>query len=86
MQAIATVTFKGQVTIPKQFREVLGVDDRDLVRFMMKDDVVVVESVKKSLFDFRGSVKPKAKPEDFKKVRQRVRKMMANEVIAETKD
>ena len=83
MQAVATVTYKGQVTIPKQFREALGVDNRDLVRFRMRDDVVVMESVKKDLFSFKGSVKPSQKPEDFKKIRRLVREKLAEETMGE---
>lgn len=83
MQAVATVTYKGQVTIPKRFREALGVDNRDLVRFRMRDDVVVMEPVRKDLFSFKGSVTPSSKPENFKEIRRRVRKNLAEETMEE---
>lgn len=84
MQAVATVTYKGQVTIPKQFRKALGVDNRDLVRFRMQNNVIVMEPVKKDLLTLRGSVTPSRKPEDFKAIRQQVRAIMAAETAAET--
>lgn len=38
----ATLTTKGQVTIPKEVREHLGVDTGDRVSFVVQDDGVVV--------------------------------------------
>ena len=44
IQAWSTVTHKGQVTIPKQIREHLGVPDGGKVRFRLRyDGLVVIE-------------------------------------------
>lgn len=41
------ITTKGQLTLPKAVRTVLGVDSGDSVRFVMEDDRIVVESAAK---------------------------------------
>lgn len=52
MGAITRVTRKGQVTIPKKFRERLGVRGGDQVEFSEKNgDVVVRKQTGKSPFD-----------------------------------
>ena len=44
LQSWATVTQKGQVTIPKQIRERLGVPDGGKIRFRLRyDGLVVIE-------------------------------------------
>lgn len=44
--AVATVTSKGQVTIPKAVREAMGLGPGDRVRFVRREDgIVVVEPV-----------------------------------------
>ena len=44
LQSWATVTHKGQVTIPKQIRERLGVPDGGKIRFRLRyDGLVVIE-------------------------------------------
>ena len=52
---IATVTTKGQVTIPKAIRDLLGIRPNDKVDFKMENGVVVLKPLK-SLRDLRGSV------------------------------
>ncbi|MHC1759417.1 MAG: AbrB/MazE/SpoVT family DNA-binding domain-containing protein [Negativicutes bacterium] len=44
LQSWATVTHKGQVTIPKQIRERLGVPDGGKIRFRLRyDGLIVIE-------------------------------------------
>jgi AbrB family looped-hinge helix DNA binding protein len=43
MEAIAKITSKGQVTIPKGMRDLLG---SDVVRFRMEDERIVLEPVR----------------------------------------
>lgn len=43
MQVITTVTQKGQVTIPKQFREKLGIDKYDKVSIETKLDYIKIK-------------------------------------------
>ena len=55
---ISTVTSKGQVTIPKQFRQTLGIKSSDLVDFEIDGQKLILSPVK-TLMDFRGAVKKK---------------------------
>lgn len=43
--SVASVTSKGQVTIPKEIRELLGIIEGDKVLFMIEEDRVVVRKV-----------------------------------------
>lgn len=56
MGAATTITTKGQVTIPKEIREELGLQPGDKVIFRKEGDNVVLKPAS-TLLDFRGSVK-----------------------------
>jgi len=72
------ITQKGQVTIPKRIREYLGIDSQDKVEFEVKDDEVKLKPAPDLKSGF-GAVKPKEKPEDFKKARENFKKKVAQE-------
>ena len=56
--AKATVTYKGQITLPKAVREQLGVRPGDRVNFREIDGgVIVVEADTVDLMELRGSIK-----------------------------
>jgi len=58
----ATVTSKGQITIPKAVREELGLTEGDRVAFrVLEDGSVVVEPETVDLLDLKGALKPKRK-------------------------
>ena len=52
---IATVTTKGQVTIPKAIRDQMGIRPNDKVDFILEDGRVVLRTLK-PLRELRGSV------------------------------
>ena len=57
--ATATVTSKGQITLPKEIRERLGVRTGDRVRFReAPDGSVVVEPENADLMDLFGALEP----------------------------
>ena len=63
---IATITSKGQVTIPVEIREQLGLSPRDKVIFRLgKDKRVEIEPLPMSLEEAYGSVAPLNRPENF---------------------
>lgn len=74
------LTSKGQTTIPKEIREHLGLRTGDRVVFFCKDGEVVVQALKQTLLDLRGSVKAHQQPEDFNKVRYQVKRRIARKV------
>jgi antitoxin PrlF len=56
----ATVTYKGQITLPKAVRERLGVQAGDRVSFReIEGGAIVVEADTVDLMELRGSIKPR---------------------------
>jgi len=76
----STITRKGQVTIPKVIRDRLGIKEGEKVLFVMRGEEVVLKVVKGTILDLKGSVKPSARPEDFERIRQSVRRAVAKRV------
>lgn len=68
------ITSKGQTTIPKRIRERLRLEPGDRVLFVERQDEVVLQAVKHTLLDLKGSVEPRQSPEDFEKIRKDVKK------------
>ena len=57
---VATLTSKGQITLPKGIRERLGVKPGDRIAFREKPDgTIVVEAEMVSLMDLFGVIKPR---------------------------
>jgi AbrB family looped-hinge helix DNA binding protein len=74
------MTRKGQVTIPKEIRDRLGVKEGEKVLFVMRGEEVVLKVVKGTILDLRGSVQPSSRPEDFDKIRQSVKQTVGKKV------
>lgn len=57
---MATLTSKGQITVPKRVREALAVQPGDKIAFRIHDDgSVTVEAETVELGQLRGAIKPK---------------------------
>ena len=82
--SISTLTKKGQVTIPKEIRNILGIKEHDKVMFIKKDGDIIVKHIKGDIFDLRGSLKQKKDSEDFEKIRNIARKSAAKKIIEES--
>lgn len=81
----SVLTKKYQITIPKKIREFLRINRGDTVKFIIEDNEVKIKPVKSKIEENFGKVKPKNKPEDFKKIRDYVEKKLAQEVSKEIK-
>ena len=79
----ATLTEKGQVTIPLEIRRLIGLQPRDKVRFEVEGDVVKIRRASSRLLAGYGAVPPLKKPEDFQKLREEFEKGVAEEVSSE---
>lgn len=77
-----TISSKGQVTIPKEVRLALGLKPLDRVTFEVQEGVAVVRPAGSFLARF-GSIRPRRRPEDFRKVREEVSRRTAAEVAGE---
>ena len=51
------MTRKGQVTIPKEIRDRLGVKEGEKVLFVLRGDEIILKVVKGTILDLRGSVR-----------------------------
>lgn len=69
MIGYSVVNIKGQVTIPADIRKIIGVEPQDKVMVMEEEDRIVIQPMP-DIFSLMGSVKPKSKPEDLKKMRK----------------
>lgn len=78
---LATVTSKGQVTIPKEIRDLLHIRTNDKVDFVLEGDRVVLAPVK-TLLDLRGAVRSGEKG-DFPEERARAKSAVAKRVREE---
>lgn len=83
-ELITTVTRKGQVTIPSEIRRALGLKPRDKVAFSLEDREARLRPATTSLLAGFGAVKPRQRPEDFRKVRRETEEWVAGEVLKET--
>lgn len=77
---MSKVTTKGQATIPKEIRELLGLKPGDRVMFLKRGDEIVLYPVKGTLLDLKGSIKPRSRPEDLEEVRRLVKKRIAERI------
>ena len=78
---IRTVTSKGQVTIPSEVRDALGVKPNSQVVVSLQEGKVVIEPVTMTLEEAFGSVKPITRPENFKALRAIALEEKAEKVI-----
>ena len=84
-EIVTTMTQKGQVTIPVEIRNLLGLKAKDKVAFSIDKGNIRLAPAKYTLENVFGIVKPLNKPEDFKKLKQTAIKEHANKVIEEMK-
>jgi AbrB family looped-hinge helix DNA binding protein len=84
-EIMRTVTQKGQVTIPFEIRNLLGLKTRDKVIFKIDNDNIRLTSAKYTLETAYGAVKPLNNVEDFKKLKQIAIEEHVEKVIKEMK-
>ena len=84
-EIVTTMTQKGQVTIPVEIRNLLGLKAKDKVAFSIDEGKIRLAPAKYTLENVFGVVKPLNKPEDFKKLKQIAIKEHVKKVIEEMK-
>jgi AbrB family looped-hinge helix DNA binding protein len=73
--ASATITSKGQITLPKAIRERLGVKPGDRVDFREREDgTIVVQPETLDLLSLRGALKPRTKGVTIEHMNEAVRR------------
>lgn len=79
--AEATVSAKGQITIPKSIRLLMGIKANDKVIFVPDGEQIILQPVKGDLLSLYGSVKHEGEPIDFKKLRRSAIAGMAEKAL-----
>lgn len=69
-EILATITQRGQVTIPAEVRRLLGTKTGDKVAFQIEGTEVRLAPAAMTLESAYGSVKPVAHPEDFARIEE----------------
>ena len=77
----STITRKGQVTIPKRFRDSLRLRANDKVIFVQREDALILKPVK-GIRDLRGIVNGEASP-DLRDMRDQVKRRIAGKIADE---
>ena len=72
MAALAKVTSKGQITLPKEVRDLLHIQTGSIVVFEKEDEKLVVKTAK-TLQDFKGVLKDRQRPADFEEMRKKAK-------------
>ena len=84
MTYATTVTQKGQVTIPVNIRNALGLDSSSKLIFSIEEKKIVAQPVKVDLLSLYGSLKTKRKkPVDSKKIHKILIKKIGENAASE---
>lgn len=71
----ATVTSKGQITLPKSVRERLGIEAGDRIEFVESEQGFVVVPATRDIRALKGIVGSSRKPVSLKEMNDAIRKM-----------
>ena len=75
--AEAVLTSKGQVTIPKDIREALRLENGDRLDFIREQGWIIMVPLKGSVLDLYGAVPRQGRQLNFKKLREQVKREVA---------
>ena len=76
---IAAVGRRGQMTVPRQVRRSLNLEEGDRIAFIQRGNEVILQPLTSTLLDLRGSV-PVEEPQDFAAIRNQVTQNHARKV------
>lgn len=71
MSLTAKVGKRGQMTLPRDVRARYGLDEGQSVAFVVKNGELTLVPLRKTLFDFKGAVRPR-ETSDIKTIREQV--------------
>jgi antitoxin PrlF len=82
----AKITFKGQITIPKEVRDSLDIKEGDSVLFVIEKDHAVLKPLKKkNLKDFYGILRATRPYPGTESVREEVHHKLARHLLGKEK-
>lgn len=82
-EPVRAVTRKGQVTIPIEIRDRLGIEPDGQVVFHVEGERVYLTPVRETLETAYGAVTPLRRPEDFQALRNRAIEEHAEQTLRE---
>lgn len=65
-----TVSETGQITIPQEIRQIMGLHPHDRVSFEVEGEYVKIRRVSSKLMQGYGAVTARKKPEDYQELRK----------------
>ena len=80
------VTQKGQVTIPKEIRDSLGIGEGSVLHFFADGERIVGVKINDDLESVYGAVEHRKGPIDFGELRKRTKKAVAAQVVKDLEE
>lgn len=85
MTTLSKVTSKGQITLPKEVRELLHIRTGSIVVFEKDKERLVVKTAK-TLQDFKGVLKGRQKHADFEEMRKNAKEYVGKKCARNGQD
>jgi antitoxin PrlF len=82
----ASVTERGQVTIPAEVRKALGLKKRDKVNFVIDGEQILLRRPRFTIETAYGSVKPLNPPVDWREVEQAAKDEVAERYVRKMRE
>lgn len=79
------VTQKGQVTIPKEIRDSLGIGEGSVLHFFAEGEKIVGVKINDDLESVYGAVEHKKGPIDFKELRTKTKEAISKQAVKDLK-
>jgi AbrB family looped-hinge helix DNA binding protein len=80
------VTQKGQVTIPKEIRDSLGIGEGSVLHFFADGERIIGVKINDDLESVYGAVEHKKGPIDFEELRERTKGAVAKQVVEDLEE
>lgn len=77
----ATLSERGQITIPAKIRKRLGVGANDKIAIIFRENEIILKPLKGTIKDLRGAIQPRKQPEDFEIIRSLTKSAVAKKNI-----
>ncbi len=79
MLVTAKITSKGQITLPREIRKFLNVQEGNVIAFEKEDDRIVVKPAR-TLKEFKGLLKNRGRAADFDEMRKKAKEYIGRKV------
>lgn len=74
---------RGQITLPKNYREYLGIDENSWLRITLREDEILIKPVEKE--GQRRTIKPKISLKKYLKILPQIQGAFGDELVGENK-